>query len=118
MKQKKFTNSLNDALTNFWTDYTGWGRATRSEYWWAYLFYTIFASCIISILHLEILEPVWWLATIVPGFCLVARRLHDTGRSNWNACWILLPIIGWIILIVYFCQPSQKKSNQWGKPKI
>ena len=115
MPKKKFTNSLSDALTIFWTDYTGWGRATRSEYWWTYLFYSVIVSSILTITGLDM---IWWLVTLVPSFCVGARRLHDTGRSNWNMCWLFLPIVGIIILIVYLCQPGQKKANQWGKPRI
>lgn len=113
MAQKNFTNSLGDALTIFWTDYVGWGRATRSEYWWAFLFYCVVAGSVLGFLGL-----LWWLATLVPWFCLTARRLHDTNRSNWNACWLFLPLIGVIILIVFLCQPSDPKSNKWGAPRI
>ena len=115
MAKPKFTNSLSDALTVFWTDYAGWGRATRSEYWWPYLFYSVIVGSILTLVGLDV---IWFLVTMVPWFCLTARRLHDTGRSNWNACWILLPLVGVIILIVYFCQPGQKKANKWGKPRI
>lgn len=115
MAQKKFTNSLGDALTTYWTSYVGWGRATRSEYWWAFLFYCVIANFLLSGTNLSI---IWSLATLVPGFCVTARRLHDTGRSNWNLCWAFLPIIGWIILIVFACQPSQPKSNKWGAARI
>lgn len=119
----KFTNSLGDALTNFWTDYVGWGRATRSEFWWVYLFYDILAVYIITFISIllygtDLLGNIFLLATAIPGFCLTARRLHDTGRSAWNMLWALLPIIGWIILIVYECQPGQKSANKWGKPRI
>ena len=118
MAQKKFTNSLEDALKNFWVDYVGWGRATRAEYWWVFLFYSVLAGNIIFAIDAGFLYNVWGLATLIPSFCLAARRLHDTGRSNWNILWALLPIVGWIILIVYLCQPGQTKSNKWGAPRI
>lgn len=118
MTQKKFTNSLSDALTLFWADYTGWGRATRSEYWWAYLFYSVFAGIIINVAKSDAIFAIWWICTLIPSFCLGARRLHDTGRSAWNFCWGFLPLIGWIVLIVYLCQPGQTTNNKWGKPRI
>ena len=118
-KQKKFQNSLGDALGAFWTEYVGWGRATRSEYWWVVLFYYnlvpmfLFLTVILSPLYF-----IWFFATLVPSFTLMARRLHDAGHSNWNLCWLFLPIVGPIILLVYLCQPSEKKSNKWGAPRI
>ena len=117
MATQKFTNSLSDALTEYWTNYVGWGRATRSEYWWVVLFYSILASALLEAIDPS-LSMIWSLVTLVPGFTLGARRLHDAGHSNWNICWALLPIIGWIILLVYVCQPSQPKANKWGAPRI
>jgi uncharacterized membrane protein YhaH (DUF805 family) len=113
-KAPKFENSLKDALVNYWVDFFGWGRATRAEYWWVVLFYNIIGSAVLT----PIVGILWSLATLIPGFTLGARRLHDTGRSNWNILWCFLPIIGWIILLVYLCQPGEKKSNKWGAPRI
>ena len=114
MTKNKYENTLANALSGYWTNYTNWGRATRAEYWWCFLFYDIIATAIIS----PLFGVFWWLATIIPGFTLTARRLHDTGRSNWNILWSLLPIVGWIILLVYLCQEGEKKSNTWGTPRI
>jgi len=110
----KFQNTLGDALLGYWTNYVGWGRATRSEYWWTVLFYNFIVGALMPLA----LAPLWVLATIVPGFTVGVRRLHDTGRSAWNVCWLFLPIVGLIILIVYFCQPGEKKANKWGAPRI
>ena len=107
---------MGDALTNYWADYAGWGRATRSEYWWCALFYSlIIGTVLMAIPGINIL---WFLATIVPGFCLTARRLHDTNRSNWNVLWLLLPIVGWIVLLVFYCTEGDAKANRFGKPRI
>jgi uncharacterized membrane protein YhaH (DUF805 family) len=54
------------------------------------------------------------LAVFLPGLALAIRRLHDTGRSGW---WMLigfLPLIGLIVLIIFFVQDSQPGSNQYG----
>jgi uncharacterized membrane protein YhaH (DUF805 family) len=42
-----------------------------------------------------------------------ARRLHDTGRSGWWQLIGLVPLVGWIVLIVFFVQDSQP-NNQYG----
>jgi len=110
----KFKNDLAGALSTYWTDYTGWGRATRAEFWWAWLFYSVIGGAIFT----PIIGFLWSLATLVPGFCVTARRLHDTNHSNWNICWLFLPIIGWIILLVYLCKEGDKKANRFGQPRI
>lgn len=112
---KKFNNTLEDALVGFWHNYIGWGRATRAEYWWAALFYGLICSTLAEAFGLAN----WWLyVTLVPSFCLFARRLHDTGRSNWNMCWHLLPIIGQIILLVFMCQKGSTTKNKYGPARL
>ena len=42
------------------------------------------------------------------------RRLHDTGRSGW---WILIgfiPVIGWLVLLVFMFMDSQPGDNEYG----
>lgn len=113
---KKFENSISDALIGYWENYTGWGRATRTEYWMCILVYGLCVSQILSLSPL--LSLIWLLVTIVPGFCLLARRLHDTGRSNWNYLWILLPVIGWVIILVFLCQKGDTKANKYGPARL
>ena len=57
------------------------------------------------------------LALLLPSLAVAVRRLHDTGRSGW---WILLgliPIIGWIVLIIFFVQDSQPDNQYGSNPK-
>lgn len=127
---KKFQNTLGECLAGFWTNYTDWGRATRAEYWWSVLFYFIIAPIIVLIpitfcieamgapLVAFFIEEVFYLSMAIPMFCLTARRLHDTNRSNWNMLWILLPFVGVIILLVYLCQHGDAKTNNFGEPRI
>jgi len=42
------------------------------------------------------------------------RRLHDIGKSAWAFLWILLPIIGWALLIYYSVKPGEPRVNQYG----
>ena len=99
-KTEQFDNSLGACLKSYWIEYTGWGRATRSEYWWSVLFYSILIPTLLGNTSLGFLGT---LVTLVPGFTVAARRWHDINRSAWNMLWIFLPVIGWIISIVYLC---------------
>ena len=42
------------------------------------------------------------------------RRLHDIGKNTWYILIGLIPIVGQIILLVFFCKDSSKESNKWG----
>lgn len=108
------------------------GRATRSEYWYFYLFFVIadlvlyyggagigymingLDGCLEGMTVGGVTYCVFALASLVPSLAVGVRRLHDTSRSGWNLLWGLLPIIGAIILIIYFVQPS-KEDNQYGE---
>ena len=82
------------------------GRARRSEFWWWYLF-TVLVGWI---------PYIGWLASLVfliPSLAVGARRLHDTGRSGWLQFLMLVPCIGSIILIIWWCEDS-KGDNEYG----
>ncbi len=110
--------SFGDAVRTVLTKYAVFsGRARRSEYWWFTLF-SVIVSIIFSIIDRAIGNPILGLlvslALLLPSLGVSVRRLHDTGRSGW---WIfigLIPLIGWIVLIVFFCQDSQPGQNNHG----
>ncbi len=54
------------------------------------------------------------LAVLLPGIAVAARRLHDTGRSGWLLLLALIPLIGAIILIVFYVQDSKPGPNKYG----
>lgn len=67
------------------------GRATRSEYWWFFLF-VILVSVALAFVDgggSGILNGLFQLAVIVPMLAAGWRRLHDTGRPGW---YLLLPV--------------------------
>ena len=61
-----------------------------------------------------ILSAVYGLAVLIPSIAVTVRRLHDTGRTGW---WILIgfiPVIGFIVLLVFMIFDSEEGSNQYG----
>ncbi len=85
------------------------GRATRSEYWWAYLFCWI--------VRLFVCIPfVGWiinLGMLIPMVSCGVRRLHDAGYSGWYYLFSLIPVVGVVVMIILLAQPSVP-DNQWG----
>ena len=88
------------------------GRASRPEFWW-FALATFLASLVLDMLHLGILGMLVNLAVLVPSLAVGARRLHDIGKSGW---WQLLSltVIGVIVLIYWFVQPSTG-PNEYGE---
>ena len=87
------------------------GRSRRSEYWWFTLFNIIVSSVISAIV--PDFAWFWSLAVLVPGIAIVVRRLHDVGRSGWFYLWILVPLAGYIIMLIQLLKDSAP-DNQWG----
>jgi uncharacterized membrane protein YhaH (DUF805 family) len=62
------------------------GRIGQKDYWVAVLI-LIVAWIVSHALH--VLAPLIWLLLIYPWVCVIAKRLHDFGRSGWV---ILVPV--------------------------
>jgi uncharacterized membrane protein YhaH (DUF805 family) len=54
------------------------------------------------------------LAVLVPSIAVAVRRLHDTGRSGWWLLIAFVPLIGGLVLLVFYVQDSQPGSNPFG----
>jgi uncharacterized membrane protein YhaH (DUF805 family) len=101
------------------------GRAPRAEYWWFYLLVIIgyvVTSILDSILGLgQMVGPygvimcLFALAMLVPSIAAGVRRLHDTDRSGWWLLIGLVPLVGAIVLIVFFVTQGTNGPNQYGE---
>ena len=87
------------------------GRASRSEYWWWVLFYLLVSAA--TSLVSEIVSGLFFLAVLLPSIAVATRRLHDTDRTGWLQLIALIPLIGMIVLIVWFVQEG-KEPNRFG----
>ena len=94
------------------------GRAQRMEYWMFILFNLLVLFGIGMIEFLlglgGILGLLYSLAVITPSIAVSVRRLHDTGRGGW---WILIgviPVLGALILLVFYCIDGEPGDNEYG----
>jgi uncharacterized membrane protein YhaH (DUF805 family) len=111
-----------EAITSGFRNYVNFsGRAVRSEFWYWVLF-AILASIVAGLIDLALfgvegsspINSLVGLALFLPGLAVSVRRLHDLDRSGW---WILLgliPLVGIIILIVWYCQRGTVGVNRFG----
>ena len=117
-----------EAVQSCFRQYVGFtGRARRSEYWFFALFnvlVSIVASVLDSILgtmsedtNVGVIGAIVSLALLLPSIAVGIRRLHDTSRSGWWILIGLIPIVGWIILIVFYVQDSHPDNKYGPSPK-
>ena len=88
------------------------GRASRSEYWWFYLF-TVLAGGVADRVSGTV-GDIASLVLLLPSLALAARRLHDTGRSGW---WVLIlfTVIGIPVFLYWMVKGSDKGKNAYGE---
>ena len=102
-----------------WKQYADFsGRARRTEYWMFALVnfgIALLLELILGFTFLYFLTYVYSLAIFIPSLAVCVRRLHDIGRSGWWYLIGLVPVVGWIILIIWFCTDSQPGANKWGE---
>ena len=59
------------------------------------------------------------LGILLPTLAVAARRLHDTDKSGWWQLLWFIPIVGWIVLLVFLVRDSDEGDNQYGpNPKM
>ncbi len=90
------------------------GKATRPEFWWFALFNFLVSCVLMGIGHalgITWLSSIYSLAVLIPGLAVGARRLHDINKSGWWQLIALIPLIGAIVLIVFWAQKSSDSNS-------
>ena len=125
--------TFGDAIrTNFSKYVTFSGRAQRSEFWWWVLFVFV-ANLVLSWVDIAlfgttevtdggfsgqtntpIISGLFGLATLLPGISVAVRRLHDTNRTGWWYWIALIPLVGIILLIVWWATKGTDGPNRFG----
>ncbi len=117
--------SFTQAVRSVLTQYVGFGgRARRSEYWW-YALFSVLVGIVAVILDNALgtdfestgnglISLLLNLALFLPSLAVAVRRLHDTDRSGWWLLIALIPLVGAIVLLVFFCQDSTPGQNRFG----
>ncbi len=101
-------------MNELWDNYVGvlrkyavfTGRAKRAEFW-MYVLLSIIIGYALGLLSRS-LSSFYSLAVFIPSIAVGARRLHDIGRSGWWQLIGIVPVIGAIVLIIFFAQPSKR----------
>ncbi|MEV0670065.1 suppressor of fused domain protein [Mycobacterium sp. NPDC050441] len=104
------------------------GRASRSEYWWGVLAYTlalllcgVFVAAAgdngtLGALAL-VVAGVVVLGSAIPGWALLVRRLHDANLSGWMSLLTLLPL-GFVLQIVFGVLSPKALGERFDRRKV
>ncbi|WP_203672304.1 MULTISPECIES: DUF805 domain-containing protein [unclassified Streptomyces] len=94
------------------------GRARRKEFWQFYLV-TMITSFALQVAESSLgagpyLSTAYGIAALLPCISVIWRRLHDTDRSAWYLLAGVIPLVGWIFLLIYLVSDSKPYSNAYG----
>ncbi len=103
-------------------DFTG--RASRPEFWWFLLFTWLVEGVAFALMRPNryamnprfTLLALVWLALFIPYLAAGVRRLHDTGRSGAYLLLVFIPLVGAIMLIVFWASEGGPLANVYGEP--
>ncbi|MEO9338601.1 DUF805 domain-containing protein [Mesorhizobium sp. SB112] len=96
------------AVQRFFSNYFNFtDRASRSEFWYAMLFYVVVCFLLGLVNVPDILVSLFLLGTLIPFFSVTARRLHDTNRSGWFQLVSWFAPVGTIIAVLWFSEPPR-----------
>ena len=118
------------------------GRARRAELWWFVLF-SFIVNLVLSFIDsalfgtvvesgslsggdfsyqsqtdTPILSGIFGLASLIPSIAVGVRRLHDINKSGWWILISLIPVVGFIIMIVWYATGGDKGANRFGPDPI
>lgn len=92
------------------------GRASRSEYWWFFLFVVLVNLVASTFIEQQgAITGIITLALFLPNLAVQVRRLHDINRSGWWILIIAVPLIGAIIMIYWTIKTGSPTTNQYGE---
>ena len=100
------------------------GRSRRKEFWMFVLF-TFIVEIVLAIIDaiigtyntaigIGLLSGLFYLAILVPFIALNTRRLHDIGKSGWFQLLFIIPIVGFILWIIWMVRDSDDGVNKYG----
>ena len=98
-------------MLNHYADFSG--KTNRPGFWYVVLD-NIIISLALGILTaipvigklFGVIAALYSLAMLVPGIAIGVRRLHDVGKSGWYLLMSLIPVVGWIFVLVAMCKES------------
>jgi len=88
------------------------GCAGRREFWWWMLF-SLIGTVALGVIS-DSASLAFTIATLLPSTAVTTRRLHDTDRGGWMQLLAIIPIVGWILLIIWCAEDT--RPNRFAQP--
>lgn len=107
------------------------GRSRRKEYWMFALLNAIvwtivcmlglwgadsrlFSSTEELMMYFLATGGIYGLVTLIPSLAVAIRRLHDSDKSGWMLLLGLIPLVGGLILLIFYVTEGTRGPNRFG----
>lgn len=109
------------------------GRVSLGQYWLRYMLPVIAIGLVLGVVmgatgmvNMENYDPanpysaiplpmmLFWLLLLWPSIAITVKRLHDIGWTGWLALLSLVPIAGFVIVVVNWFIPGNQGENKYG----
>ncbi|MCL2485697.1 MAG: DUF805 domain-containing protein [Endomicrobia bacterium] len=101
-------------LTKQYVDFTG--RTGRAQFWY-FVLISFVINLLLGMISGGVLNLLVWLALIIPSIAITARRLHDINQTGWLQLVAIIPLLGWIALIILCVLPAAE-PNKYGSAAV
>lgn len=107
------------------------GRTSRKDFWLFTLINTLVNYALtylgalvgatisynigISPIEYSILAGIYSLIVFIPSLAIMVRRMHDINKSGWMILVSLIPLAGFIWLLVLLCKKGNEGANNYGE---
>ena len=91
---------------DFWKKYVDFaGKEGIKTFWLTVLINFIISSVLSAII--PAIAGIFGLAILIPSIAMGVRRLRDGGFNPLLILLVLIPVLGWLALVVLYCMPSK-----------
>ena len=116
---------FSEAISTVFSKYAVFeGRARRSEYWYFTLFNVIVEVVLGLLLQFTqgksgsmifiLINAAYSLAVLIPSLAVAWRRLHDIGKPGYFYFIGLIPLVGTILMLIWYTRDSEPGTNMYG----
>ena len=123
-KMERRDLTFTDAVKSCFNQFANFsGRARRQEYWYFVIFNMVVEAVLTTLGRIifgadsamaTALSGLYSLVVFIPSLAVTWRRLHDVDKSGAYYLFMLIPFIGWIIVLIQLCKDSQPGENRFG----
>lgn len=113
-----------DWYINVLRNYIGFGGRARRKEFWMFVLVNIIFTFVLGVLDKMlgwqraggegILTTIYAILVFLPSWAVQFRRLHDTDRTAWWLLLLVIPVIGWLVILIFNFQDGTPGENRFG----